>query len=65
MPHNLFFFSAEKAGYTREVVLSMKDGENKMPLHTAVQSGDVHVSTDGRGSGTWLVPLFISETFRS
>ena len=24
----------------------MKDGENKMPLHTAVQSGDVHVSTE-------------------
>lgn len=38
-------FAAEKAGYKREQVLSMKDGENKMPLHTAVQSGDVHVSS--------------------
>ena len=39
----MFCISAEKAGYQRAQVLSMKDGDNKMPLHTAVQSGDVQV----------------------
>ncbi len=60
--------SAEKAGYQRAQVLCMKDGENKIPLHTAVQSGDMHVSIGGpskscvRGQSpevpsTWTLPI--------
>ena len=33
------FNSAEAAGYTRDIVLKMKDKENNTALHSAVNSG--------------------------
>ena len=41
--HGYLRFSVEALGYKREDVLSFSDKENNMPLHCAVNSGDLKV----------------------
>lgn len=44
----MFCISVESLGYKREDVLSFSDKENNMPLHCAVNSGDLKVNDKKR-----------------